>query len=202
MTIRPSPPCSRSGYISPDKRDSACRAGTSRPHRCGSCAKRAGEAGTSAASSPHYRAHTGIGDTAATQKQSGRLRARGGPGVPTSYRCERLAGRRSTALIHRCRPSTPRTRPNHSRVDGAPSPTNQAAQPWTTWPSPPGPADQLHGGLLRCIGSDRNPYPIRTCRRFWRKRATREARPVRARLIWPCAAVAGENLAALVGASG
>jgi hypothetical protein len=31
-----------------------------------------------------------------------------------SHGCDPLAGRRSTALIHRCRPSAPRTRPHHS----------------------------------------------------------------------------------------
>jgi hypothetical protein len=33
----------------------------------------------------------------------------------TSYVCERFTGRRSLALIHRCLPSLPRTRPNHSK---------------------------------------------------------------------------------------
>ena len=42
----PGLPRSRSGCISPDKRRSACRAGTSGPRRCGTCAKRADEAGT------------------------------------------------------------------------------------------------------------------------------------------------------------
>ena len=57
--------------------------------------------------------------------------------------------------------------PTTPRVAGAPSPTNQACRLSTTWRCPPGSVDQLHGDLRRCIGSDRAPYLIRTCSRFW-----------------------------------
>jgi hypothetical protein len=67
--------------------------------------------------------------------------------MSTSHSCESTAGRRSTALIHRCRPSAPRTRPTTPTVAGALSPTNRAGQLATTWPTPRGSADRLTGDL-------------------------------------------------------
>jgi hypothetical protein len=85
-----SAPDSRSGCISRDKRRSACRAGTSGPRRCSTCAKRAGEAGTlngfiSAVSrtQPH-RAYRRTYEAERGAFESGAVLG------PTSYGCDSL----------------------------------------------------------------------------------------------------------------
>jgi hypothetical protein len=70
-----------------------------------------------------------------------------------THGCELLARRRSLALIHRCRPSLPRMRPNHSRRSFT---TNRAGLQAPTWPSPPGSADRLRGDPLVRTDSDQD----------------------------------------------
>ena len=72
----------------------------------------------------------------------------------SQFFCRSLARRRSLALIHRCLPSAPRTRPHHPGAAAALSPTSPAGLQASTWPSPPGSADRLRGDPLPRTDSD------------------------------------------------
>jgi hypothetical protein len=85
-----------------------------------------------------------------------------------------LAGRRSLALIHRCRPSAPRTRPTHSSR----SITHQSSRPAvhhvavSTWI---GGSTAWRSASLYWLGS-KAIHVIRTGMRFWRREPRQKQR--------------------------